>query len=246
MWISSSSPAPSHHCSNRVEGVLQHRGARRCDLEFKFGLACGQGITGIAAGHPGKTCWVSSLIPATNPSKDMENPVETFPIVIFPFVVPSCGLGDVHFISGVHLYFAAHFPQQFTHLWITQNGWLREIPGDMPLCQRNLLGLRVQGNPPDLLIIALQPLFSLFSAIHRETLSNRVAGCSIDLVQGRWLIAEQQLTSQSYHAKSTPGQVMPNFCSFGQELPLWKRSYAGSVSVKMSGRGQVITFLAAI
>ncbi len=31
------------------------------------------------------------------------------------------------------LSFMAHFSQQFTYLWITQNSWLREIPSDMPL-----------------------------------------------------------------------------------------------------------------
>jgi hypothetical protein len=54
------------------------------------------------------------------------------------------------------------------------------------------------------------------------------------------------LSTKSYHTKRIPGQVMPDFCTFGQELPLWKRLYYGSVSVKMSGRGQVMAFLAAI
>ncbi|HEV2579290.1 MAG TPA: hypothetical protein VGT44_00440 [Ktedonobacteraceae bacterium] len=44
---------------------------------------------------------------------------------------------------------------------------------------------------PDLLAIALQALFSKLSAIRRKTLSNRVTGGSIDLVHGRWLIAEE-------------------------------------------------------
>src|SRR5713101_4080668 len=52
--------------------------------------------------------------------------------------------------------------------------------------------------------------------------------------------------TKSYHTKRIPGQVMPDFCTFGQEIPLWKRFYYGSVSVKMSGRGQVMAFLAAI
>ncbi len=85
----------------------------------------------------------------------------------------------------------------------------------MPLTQRHLLCLKVQGNPPDLFAVSLQPFFS-------------------------------KLSSKSYHAKSTPGQVMPNFCTFGQELPLWKGFYCGRVSVKISGYGQVMAFLAAI
>ncbi len=52
--------------------------------------------------------------------------------------------------------------------------------------------------------------------------------------------------TKSYHTKRIPGQVMPNFCTFGQELPLWKGFYCGSVSVKISGRGQVMAFLVAI
>jgi len=47
-------------------------------------------------------------------------------------------------------------------------------------------------------------------------------------------------------AKRLPGQVMPNFCTFGQEMPLWKRFYYGSMSVKISGRGQIMAFLAPI
>nr|HET6902311.1 hypothetical protein [Ktedonobacteraceae bacterium] len=54
-----------------------------------------------------------------------------------------------------------------------------------------------------------------------------------------------KLSSKSYHSKSTPGQVMPKLCIFGQELPLWKGFYCGSVSVKMSGLGQVMAFLVA-
>ncbi len=107
----------------------------------------------------------------------------------------------------------AHFSQKLADLWVTQHGRLRKIPSDMSLCQRHFLCLKVQGNPPDLFAIALQPFFSKLSSICRETLSNRMAGYSIDLVQGRWLRAE--FTSQSYHSKSTSGQVMPDFCTFG-------------------------------
>jgi hypothetical protein len=115
---------------------------------------------------------------------------------------------------GTHFYLVTHLSKKCSYLRITQEGWLREIPSDMPLRQRYLLCLKVQGNPPDLFAISLQPLFS-------------------------------QLSSKSYHSKSTPGQLMPNFCTFGQELPLWKGVYCGSVSVKISGPGQVMALLAA-
>ena len=53
-----------------------------------------------------------------------------------------------------------HFSQKLVDLWVTQHGRLREIPSDMSLRQRYLLCLEVQGSPPDLFTIALQPLFS--------------------------------------------------------------------------------------
>jgi len=61
----------------------------------------------------------------------------------------------------------------------------------MPLCQRHLLCLKILCNLPKLLTISLQPLFPQFSTMSRVALSNRVTGCSIDLVQGGWLIAEE-------------------------------------------------------
>jgi hypothetical protein len=85
---------------------------------------------------------------------------------------------------------ATHLLEECSHFWVTQNGRLRKIPGDMSLGEDYLLCLKMQRDPPDLLAISLQPLFSKLSTICRKTFSNRVAGCSIDLVQGRWLIAE--------------------------------------------------------
>lgn len=90
------------------------------------------------------------------------------------------------------LYLATNFSEKGSYFRIAQNSWLREISSDMPLRQRHLLCLKVQCNPSDLFTIALQALFSQLLAIRRETLSNRMAGGSIDLVQGRWLIAEPQ------------------------------------------------------
>lgn len=46
--------------------------------------------------------------------------------------------------------------------------------------QHHLLRLKVQGNPPDLLAISLQLLFSELAAIGGVALSNRVASGSCD------------------------------------------------------------------
>jgi hypothetical protein len=92
--------------------------------------------------------------------------------------------------------------EEGSHLRVTQNGRLREIPGDMSLGESYLLCLKMQRDLPNLLTISLQPLFSKFSAICRKTFSNRVAGGSI----------------KSYHTKRIPGQVMPNFCTLGQDM----------------------------
>src|SRR6266704_3501102 len=86
---------------------------------------------------------------------------------------------------------ATHLLEECPHLRVTQNGRLREIPSDMPLRQRHLLCLKVQRNLPDLFAISLQPFSSKLAAICGVALSNRVAGGSIDLVQGRWLIAKK-------------------------------------------------------
>jgi hypothetical protein len=80
------------------------------------------------------------------------------------------------------LHLVTHFSQGCSYLGIAQNSRLREIPGDMPLCQRHLLCLKVQGNLPDFLAISLQPFFPKPAAICCVALSNPVAGGSIDLV----------------------------------------------------------------
>ena len=49
-------------------------------------------------------------------------------------------------------------------------------------------------------------------------------------------LAWNSLATKSSHEKRIPGQ----------EMPLWKRFYSGSVSVKISERGPVMPFLAAI
>ncbi|GAC1566433.1 MAG: hypothetical protein NVS3B14_08640 [Ktedonobacteraceae bacterium] len=78
-------------------------------------------------------------------------------------------------------YLVTHFPQQLTYFRVEQNVRLREIPSDMPLRKSHMLCLKVQRNVPDLLTVSLQPFFSQLSAVGSVALSNRVAGCSIDL-----------------------------------------------------------------
>src|SRR5215472_12173810 len=103
------------------------------------------------------------------------------------FALPHSSLFIITFLQ-----LTTDFSQKFTYFRIAQNGGLREIPADMFLSQRYLLSLKLQRNSPDFFTISLQPLLSKLSAICSEALSNHVTGSSIDLVQGRWLIAEPQ------------------------------------------------------
>jgi hypothetical protein len=83
----------------------------------------------------------------------------------------------------------------------------------MPLRQRHLLCLKVQGDSPDLLAISLQPLFSKKASICGVVLSNRVTGCSIDLVQGRWLIACKSEDSVKQNLYKYVGESTSTFAS---------------------------------